>query len=84
MPDLPSPFGENSSFHSKIKVQTLLMSFCFDSALILIITLGKIIVSHQNDNLALKAWLNGNTMFYETFVCFYVSEAKLLCFGLCS
>ena len=32
----------------------------------------------------LRAWLNGNTMFYETFVCFYVSEAKLLCFSLCS
>ena len=32
----------------------------------------------------LRAWLNGNTMFYETFVCFYVSEAKPLCFSLCS
>ena len=32
----------------------------------------------------IRAWLNGNTMFYETFVCFYVSEAKLLCFSLCS
>ena len=30
------------------------------------------------------AWLNGNAMFYETFTCFYVSEAKLLCFSLCS
>ena len=27
-----------------------------------------------------RAWL----MFYETFVCFYVSEAKHLCFSLCS
>ena len=44
----------NSSFHSKIKVQTLLMSACFDNSLILKITLGKIIVSHQNDNLALN------------------------------
>ena len=32
----------------------------------------------------LRAWVNGNTMLYETFVCFYVSEAKLLCFSLCS
>ena len=23
-------------------------------------------------------------MFYETLICFYVSEAKSLCFGLCS
>ena len=52
-PDLPSPLGENSSFHSKIKVQTLLMSACFDNALIMKITLGKIIVSHQNDNLSI-------------------------------
>ena len=47
------PLGENSSFHCMIKVQTLLMSSCFDNPLILKITLGKIIVSHQNDNLAL-------------------------------
>ena len=47
------PLGENSSFHSKIKVQNLLMSACFENALILKITLGKIIVSHQNDNLSL-------------------------------
>ena len=45
------PVGENSSFHSKTKVQTVLMSACFENALILKITLGKIIVSHQNDNL---------------------------------
>ena len=32
----------------------------------------------------IRAWLNGNTMFYDTFVCFYVSEAKLLCLSLCS
>ena len=38
------PLSENSSFHSKIEVQTLLMSACFDNALILKITLGKIIV----------------------------------------
>ena len=31
-----------------------------------------------------RAWLNGNAMFYETFTCFYVSEAKPLCFSLCS
>ena len=29
------------------------------------------------------AWLNSNAMFYETFTCFYVSEAKHLCFSLC-
>ena len=33
---------------------------------------------------AFRAWLNYNTMFYKTFMCFYVSEAKLLCFSLCS
>ena len=47
------PLGENSSFYFEIKVQTLLMSACFESALILKITLGRIIVSHQNDNLSL-------------------------------
>ena len=47
------PLGEISSFHSKIKVQTLLMSDCFGNALILKITLGKIIVSHQIHNLSL-------------------------------
>ena len=31
-----------------------------------------------------KSRQNGDTMFYETFVCFYVSEAKPLCFSLCS
>ena len=31
-----------------------------------------------------RAWLNGNAMFYETCICFYVSEAKLLCFSVCS
>ena len=25
-----------------------------------------------------------NAMFYETFICFYVSEGKPLCFSLCS
>ena len=45
--------GENSSFNSKIKVLTLLISACFENALILRVTLGKIIVSHQNDNLSL-------------------------------
>ena len=45
--------GKNSSFNSKIKVLILLMSACFDNALILKITLGKVIVSHQNDDLAL-------------------------------
>ena len=34
--------------------------------------------------IVLRVWLNGNTMFYETFVCFYVSEAKRLYFSLCS
>ena len=47
------PLGEHSSFYSKIKVQTLLMSACFENALILRIKLAKIIVSHQNDNLSL-------------------------------
>ena len=46
------PLGENSTFHCKIKVQTLFMSACFENALILKITLRKIIVSHQNDNLS--------------------------------
>ena len=32
----------------------------------------------------LRAWLNDNAMFYETFICFYVGEAKPLCFSLCS
>ena len=32
----------------------------------------------------LRACLNYNAMFYETFICFYVSEAKPLCFSLCS
>ena len=30
------------------------------------------------------AWVKCNAMFYETFICFYVSEAKPLCFSLCS
>ena len=49
------PLGENSSFHSKIKVHTALklMSACFENALILKITPGKIILSHQNGNLFL-------------------------------
>ena len=39
--------------NGKIKVQALLMYAYFDSTLILKITQGKVIVSHQNDNLAL-------------------------------
>ena len=35
------PLGGNSSFHSKIKVRTLLMSGCFENALILKITLER-------------------------------------------
>ena len=31
-----------------------------------------------------KAWLKSNTVLYETFLSFYVSEAKPLCFSLCS
>ena len=31
-----------------------------------------------------RAWLNYNAMFYKTFICFHVSEAKPLCFSLCS
>ena len=30
------------------------------------------------------AWLSRNAKFYETFICFYVSEAKPHCFSLCS
>ena len=36
------------------------------------------------DIFAFRAWLNYNAMFYKTFMCFYVSEAKPLCFSLCS
>ena len=32
----------------------------------------------------MRAWLKSNTMLYETFLSFYVSEAKPLCFSLCS
>ena len=32
----------------------------------------------------IRAWLNGNKMFYHTFVCFYASEAKPFCFSLSS
>ena len=56
------PLGENSSFHSKTKVQTLLTSACFENALIMEITLGKIIVSHQNDNLSLTFLLLTKTL----------------------
>ena len=31
-----------------------------------------------------RLWLNDNAMFHEAFICFYVSEAKTLCFSLCS
>ena len=34
--------------------------------------------------LDIRAWLNYNAMFYKTFICFYVSEAKPLFFSLCS
>ena len=33
---------------------------------------------------SLRAWLNDNAMFDETFICFNVSEAKPLYFSLCS
>ena len=56
------PLGENSSFHSKIKVETLLMSACSENVLILKITLGKIIVSHQNDNLSVTFLLVTNIL----------------------
>ena len=36
----------------------------------------------RTENVAGNA--NGIEMFYETFICFYVSEAKPLCFSLCS
>ena len=29
-----------------------------------------------------RAWLNGNKMFYHTFLCFHTSEAKPFCFSL--
>ena len=32
----------------------------------------------------LRTGLNGNAMYYEIFIYFYVSEAKSLCFSLCS
>ena len=40
--------------------------------------------SYQGLLMLLRAWLNGIAMFYETFICFHVSEAKPLCFSLCS
>ena len=47
------PLGENynSNFNSKIKVQTLLMSACFENPLILKVTLGK--YPTKIDNLSL-------------------------------
>ena len=27
---------------------------------------------------SVRAWLNGNGMFYETFICFFVSEANFI------
>ena len=32
----------------------------------------------------LRLWLNDNAMFCETFTCCHISEAKPLCFSLCS
>ena len=32
----------------------------------------------------LRAWLNYNAMFYQTFICFCLSEAKRLCLNQCS
>ena len=32
----------------------------------------------------LRLWLNDNATFYETFICLFISEAKPLCFSLCS
>ena len=37
-----------------------------------------------NEFLHLRLWLNDNAMYYETFICFYISEAKPFCFSLCS
>ena len=31
-----------------------------------------------------RLWLNDDAMFHETFYCFYISKAKLLCFSLYS
>ena len=42
-----------------------------------------ILMLRKSLKLDVRTWLNGNTMFYETFVCFYVSETKTLCFSLC-
>ena len=47
-------------------------------------------ISHHNrqnftiEIFVFRAWPNCNAMFYKTFICFYVSEAKPLCFSLCS
>ena len=43
-----------------------------------------ILVNHLVRAKGVRAWLNCNAMFYKTFICFYVSEAKPLCFSLCS
>ena len=32
----------------------------------------------------LRAWLNYNVMFYQTFICFCLNEAKRLCLNYCS
>ena len=43
------------------------------------------LTQYQRERLiSLRAWLNGNAMFYKTFICFYISESKPLCFSLCS
>ena len=33
---------------------------------------------------SIRLLLNDNAMFYESFICFCISEAKPLCFSLCS
>ena len=41
-------------------------------------------MSRDRSQRKVRAWINGNTMFYQTLVCFFVSEAKPLSFSLCS
>ena len=71
------PLGKNSSFNSKIKVQTLLMSSCFENALILKITFRNIILSYQNDNLSLTFLLLKVDMKWKFLFSDMIVQAKL-------
>ena len=62
-----------------------LPTFRFDTRLIFKLTgLSKFTRKGCIGGIKLRAWLNGNAMFCGTFICFYVSETKPLCFSLCS